>query len=101
MEAVSVETVRQAGDHARDVCAGAVRQARESASDVSRVLDRTASAFEESARLAAVHAERELRAGRVDVASAERRAAARAAEAADRARSRAAKFRALAAGGTA
>lgn len=77
----------------------AFARARENARDVSRVLERTADAFEQSARLAAVHAERRQRAGRMDLASSERRAAAWASEAADRARLRAAEIGALAAGG--
>jgi hypothetical protein len=72
----------------------------ETASEVSRVLDRTAAALQESARLAAVHAEREHRAGRVDVAWTEWLTAVRAAEASDRARLHAARFGAFAAHAT-
>jgi hypothetical protein len=88
-------------EQARDVFACAGRQARDSARNVSRVLDRTARTLEQSARLAAIHAERERRAGRVDVAAEEWLAADRAAEAADRARLHAAEFAALATAGAA
>jgi hypothetical protein len=79
------------------VWADAVQQARENARAVSRVLERTANALEQSARLAADHAERQQRVGRLDEARKERLAAAHAREAADRARLQAARFGALAA----
>jgi hypothetical protein len=101
VEAVWADGARDAQEHARDVCAAAVQQARVTAGDVSRVLERTASALEQSARLAAVHAHRQQRAGREDSASQERVAAVRAWEAADRARAHAARFGVLAAGGSA
>jgi hypothetical protein len=78
--------------------ADAFSQVRENARNAARVFDRTADALERSASLAAVHAERHQRAGRMDVASDERRAAVRAGEAANRARLRAAEFGAIAAG---
>jgi hypothetical protein len=101
VDPVRSDAIREALEHGRDGCADAVRQARERARDVSRVLGRTASALEHSARLAAAHADRQQRAGREDSASAERLAAVRAGQAADRARAHAAAFGALAAGGAA
>jgi hypothetical protein len=76
----------------------AVERVRENARDVARVFDRTADALEQSARLAALHADRQQRAGRTDLALKERHAAMRAGEAAGRARLHAAEFDALAAG---
>jgi hypothetical protein len=101
VEADRTDAAKQARDHAAEVRASAVQRTRKSASDLSRVLDRTARTLEQSARLAEVHSQREHRAGRLDVASEERRAALRAAEAAGRARLLAAQFDALAAGRTA
>ena len=76
-------------------------QVHMNARDVSQVLDRTARVLDESARLAAAHADRQERAGRIDLALEERRAAARAAEAAERARVLASRFGELATEGAA
>jgi hypothetical protein len=83
---------------AEAVWADAVHRARKNAREVSRLLDRTANALEQSALLAADHAERQQRVGRMDEACKERLAATHAREAADRARLQAARFGALATG---
>lgn len=68
VEAVRTDAVRDKQEHARDALADLAPKARQSARDVARVLDRTAKALDHSARLAELHAERQERAGQMDLA---------------------------------
>lgn len=65
------------------------RETRRGARDLGFILNRMATALEQSARLADQHAERQAQGGRPEVAAEERRAARRAREASQLARERA------------
>lgn len=66
-----------------------VRETRQKGRDLGFILNRMATALEQSARLADQHAERQARGGRPEAAAEERRAARRAREASQLARARA------------
>ena len=78
-----------AAGHAAGIAQEATREARQKALDVGFVLNRTAAALEQSAKLAEEYAARQARSGRPRAAAAERRAARRAHEASQLARARA------------
>ena len=76
----------EAAEHALSAAGRVAAQIRESATHLSSVLSQTANVLEGTAALADAHAERMERAGRADAGAAERRAADRARQGAQRAR---------------
>ena len=78
--------MNEAAAHAAAMAERAARESRQRAQKLGLLLNRTAAALEQSAKLADEHAERQARAGREEDAAHERRAARRAHAASQRAR---------------
>lgn len=81
--------MNEAAARAAAIASKAGRDTRRRAQDLGFVLNRTATALEQSALLAEDHAERQMRAGKTGAAARERQVARRAREASERARARA------------